>query len=82
LTTLIVTHLVLSFDCMQTSFSPNTHESSHAFTETSSQTTLNPTQDTRPHVGSRPNTMETKSSGRMELPEVIDASICHNILCF
>ena len=82
MTTLIVTHLVLSFDCMQTSFSPNTHESSHAFTETSSQTTLNPTQDTRPHVGSRPNTMETKSSGRMELPEVIDASICHNILCF
>lgn len=67
---------------MQPSFSPSTHESSHAFTETSSKTTPNRNQDTRPPVGSQPNTMETKSSGRMELPEVIDASICHYILCF
>ncbi|KEH39813.1 ArfGap/RecO-like zinc finger protein, putative [Medicago truncatula] len=51
------------------SFSPSTHESSHAFTETSSKTTPNHNQDTRPPVGSQPNTMETKSSGRMELPE-------------
>lgn len=56
---------------MQPSFSPNTHETSHAFDELSSRTTSNPTQNTKPDVGSKPSTTKTKSSGRMELPEVI-----------
>ncbi|XP_050890498.1 probable ADP-ribosylation factor GTPase-activating protein AGD14 [Lathyrus oleraceus] len=51
------------------SFSPNTHETSHAFDELSSRTTSNPTQNTKPDVGSKPSTTKTKSSGRMELPE-------------
>ncbi|WJX09875.1 hypothetical protein P8452_00663 [Trifolium repens] len=52
------------------SFSSNTHESSsHAFHELNSQTASNPTQDTRLGVSSQPSTVETKSSGRMELPE-------------
>lgn len=66
---------------MQPSFSPNTHESSHAFDEQSSQTTSIPTQDAKP-VTSQPSTVETKSSGRRELPEVIDVTISHNIFVF
>lgn len=67
---------------MQPSVAPNTHDSLRAFTELSSQTTSKPTQDTRPNVGSQPSVVETRSSGRMELPEVIDVTICHNIFCF
>ncbi|RDX70618.1 putative ADP-ribosylation factor GTPase-activating protein AGD14, partial [Mucuna pruriens] len=53
----------------QPSVAPSTTESLCAFTELSSQTTSKPTQETRPDVGSQLSKVETKSSGRKELPE-------------
>ncbi|XP_061359577.1 uncharacterized protein LOC133303650 [Gastrolobium bilobum] len=53
----------------QPSVAPDTHDSSSAFTELSSQTTSKPTEDTRPDVSSQPSKVETRSSGRKELPE-------------
>ncbi|KAK7293596.1 hypothetical protein RJT34_16466 [Clitoria ternatea] len=48
---------------------PNSNDSSLALNQVSSQTTSKPTQDTRPYVGFHPSKVETRSSGRMELPE-------------
>ncbi|KAL5071398.1 hypothetical protein RYX36_022285 [Vicia faba] len=58
----------------ESSFSPNTHSSSQAFGERSYETTSNPTQNTKPDIGSKPSTTKLKSSGRMELPEDLFAT--------
>ncbi|KAG5098422.1 hypothetical protein JHK82_048276 [Glycine max] len=48
---------------------PSTNNSSWGFTELSSQATSKPTQETKPDAGSQLSKVETRSSGRMELPE-------------
>ncbi|XP_019416199.1 PREDICTED: probable ADP-ribosylation factor GTPase-activating protein AGD14 isoform X3 [Lupinus angustifolius] len=47
---------------------PNSCDSFGAITEMSSQTTSKPAQNTKPDVGSQISSVETKPSGRMELP--------------
>ncbi|XP_027332921.1 probable ADP-ribosylation factor GTPase-activating protein AGD14 [Abrus precatorius] len=53
----------------QPSIAPNTNDTSSVFAEPSSQITSKPTQETRLDVGSKFSNVETRSSGRMELPE-------------
>lgn len=77
-----ITHLVLWFDYTQPSVAPSEKDSSWSFTELPSPTTSKPIQETISDVGSQPSKVETRASGRQELPEVTDVAIGHKFFCF
>ncbi|XP_022637946.1 mucin-5AC-like [Vigna radiata var. radiata] len=51
------------------SVTPSEKDPSWSFTELPSQTTSKPTQETKSDVGLQPSKVETKASGRQEIPE-------------